>query len=150
MKIDQSAFIRDLVIDKGLTNCNANVILMKAGSVIEMLDPEDYNKIDLHKYQCLIGKLMYLVCKIRPNIAFAVGQLSKYNIDPRKGHLRAAKKIVKYLKATMQMRLIYGRESSSPKDPLLFGMKGFADSNFAGDLEDRKLVMDYCFFSTVP
>lgn len=31
MKIDQSAFIRDLVIEEGLTDCNAPVIPMKAG-----------------------------------------------------------------------------------------------------------------------
>ncbi len=35
LKIDQSAFIRDLVIEEGLTDCNANVIPMRAGSAIE-------------------------------------------------------------------------------------------------------------------
>lgn len=39
MKISQSAFIRDLVIEEGLTECNANVIPMKAGSAIEMTEP---------------------------------------------------------------------------------------------------------------
>ncbi len=34
MKIDQSAFVRDLVIKKRLTDYNANVIPMKAGSSI--------------------------------------------------------------------------------------------------------------------
>lgn len=39
------------------------------------------------------------------------------------------------------MGLIYGQESSSPKDPPPFGLKGFTDSNFIGDLEDCNLVM---------
>ncbi len=47
MKIDQSAFIQDLVIEKGLTDCNANVIPMKAGSSIKMADLEDYESADL-------------------------------------------------------------------------------------------------------
>lgn len=47
IKIDQSAFVRDLVIKKGLTDCNANVILMKAGSVIEMVDSANYDETDL-------------------------------------------------------------------------------------------------------
>lgn len=47
MKIDQSAFIRDLVIKERLTDCNVNIISMKTGSAIEMSDPEDHNETDL-------------------------------------------------------------------------------------------------------
>lgn len=39
MKISQSAFIQDLVIEKGLIKCNTNVIPMKTGSVIKMTEP---------------------------------------------------------------------------------------------------------------
>lgn len=91
---------------------------------------------------------MYLACGTRPDIAFVVGQLSKQNADPRKGYLRAAKRAVRYLRGTMQMGLIFGRESDSrlPRDPPLYGLIGYADSNFAGDPEDRKSVMGNCFF----
>lgn len=58
IKIDQLAFIRDLVIEEGLTEYNTNVILIKTRSAIEMLDPDNYDEIDLYKYQCLIRKLM--------------------------------------------------------------------------------------------
>ena len=44
------------------------------------------------------------------------------------------------------MELIYGRKRSSPKDLPPFSLKGYTDSNFAGDPEDHKLVMDYYFF----
>lgn len=50
MKIDQSAFIRDLVIKKELINCNANLIPMKADLSIEIIDPKDYEKADLYIY----------------------------------------------------------------------------------------------------
>lgn len=50
IKISQSAFIWDLVIEEGLTECNANVIPMKAGSTIEMMEPEDYEEVDLRIY----------------------------------------------------------------------------------------------------
>lgn len=115
MKIDQSAFIRDLVIEEGLTDCNAPVILMKAGSAIEMLDPDDYEETEL----------------------------SKQNADPRKGHLKAAKRVVRYLKGAIQMGLMFGRTTINPPP---YGLTGYADSNFAGDPADRKSVMGYCFF----
>lgn len=148
MKISQSVFIQDLVIEEGLTECNANVIPMKAGSTIEMTEPEDYEKADLRIYQRLIGKLMYLACGKRPNISFVVGQLSRHNVNPRKGYLGAAKRVVQYLRGTMEMGLMYSRKLNNQmsRDPLLIGLIGFADSSFAGDLEDRKLVMGYCFF----
>ncbi len=47
MKIDQSAFIRDLVIEEGLTEFNANVIPMKVGSTTEKTEPENYEEADL-------------------------------------------------------------------------------------------------------
>lgn len=138
--------MKDLVIDKGLTNCNANVMPIKAGLAIEMFNPNNYNKTDLFKDQCLIGKLIYLVCKTRPNIAFAIGWLNKHNTNPKKSHLQVAKSVVRYLKRIMQMELIYKQVSSSLKDSPPFDLKSCVDSNFAGDLENCKLVMSYCFF----
>ena len=148
MKIHQSEFIRDLVIEEGLTDCNANVIPMKAGSSIEMSDPENYEEANLHTYQRLVGKLMYLSCGTRPDISFVIRQLSRHNADPRKGHLRATKRVVRYLKGTIEMGLIFGRESAErwPRDPSPYGLVGYANSNFARDPKDRKSVMGYCFF----
>lgn len=87
IKIDQSVFIKDLVIEKRLTNYNTNVISMKVGSLIKIGDPKNYKETDLWTYQQLIGKPMYLAYSTRPNITFVVRQLSKQNVNPKKGHL---------------------------------------------------------------
>ena len=47
MKIDQSAFIRDLVIKKKLTECNPNVIPQKTNSEIDMSEVGDYEETNL-------------------------------------------------------------------------------------------------------
>ena len=46
------------------------------------------------------------------------------------------------------MGLIFGRKSvdRSPRDLLPYGLVSYADSNFAGDPEDQKSVIGYCFF----
>lgn len=72
-----------------------------------MTHPEVYEETELRKHQCLIGKLMYLACGTKQDIAFVVGSLSRYNADPRKGHLRVVKRVVRYLKGTVQMGLIF-------------------------------------------
>lgn len=75
MKIHLSVFILDPVIKKALTEYNNNVILIKTGFAIKMTEPEDYKEANLRIYRQLIGKLMYLVYGIRPDISFVVGQL---------------------------------------------------------------------------
>lgn len=60
---------------------------MKVGLFIEIIDPEIYKEADIHSYQSLIEKLMYLTYDIKPNIAFAVQQLSKHNAYTRKRYL---------------------------------------------------------------
>lgn len=51
MKIDQSAFIKDLVIKESLIDCNTNIISIKVSSAIEMSKSNDYDKTDIHTYQ---------------------------------------------------------------------------------------------------
>ncbi len=108
MKIDQLAFIRDLMIEKGLTEYNANIISMKAYSTIKMSELKDYKKTNLYIYQQLIDKLIYLSYGTRLNIVFIIGQLSKHNANLRKSHLQAVKRVVKYLSRTIEMGLVYG------------------------------------------
>ena len=50
---------------------------MKAGSIVKMNKVHNYDKTDFKVYQCLIGKLMYLLYDIKPDIGFVVRQLSK-------------------------------------------------------------------------
>lgn len=60
---------------------------MKADSSIEMhIDPKNYNETDLYIYQKIVRKLTYSLYSIKPDIAFVVGQLSRYNINLRKKH----------------------------------------------------------------
>lgn len=50
MKIDQSIFIKDLIIKKKLTEYNVNVILMKTRLIIKIIKLNDYEKTKIHKY----------------------------------------------------------------------------------------------------
>lgn len=101
-------FIKDLVIREGLIECNTNVISMKVSSSIKITDPKNYKETNLRIYQQHIRKIINLACRMRPHIAFAVGQLINHNINPRRGHLQVTKQVVQYLKGTIEMGLIFG------------------------------------------
>lgn len=111
---------------------------MKIRSAIEINNLKDYKETKLQKYPRLIDKLIYLVYGIRPNIVFVVDQLSKHNANYRKSHLQAAKRVVRYLKGTMQMGFVFGKEVNShfPRDPPLYGFIRYVDKDFAKDLVD--------------
>ncbi|UYV62579.1 hypothetical protein LAZ67_2001174 [Cordylochernes scorpioides] len=64
-------------------------------------------EVNKTQYQELIGCLLYLSTKSRPDIAFAVTLLSRYNQNPREMHMDAAKRILRYLKGSKQYGLIY-------------------------------------------
>lgn len=50
MKINQLAFIRDLIIKVAFTNCNTTVILIKTGLAINIPNMNDYKETKLYKY----------------------------------------------------------------------------------------------------
>lgn len=60
IRVSQLAYIKDLLKEENLTNCNVPTILIKAGSFIEMNEPDNYDEANLGDYQRLIEKLMYL------------------------------------------------------------------------------------------
>lgn len=94
MEINQLAFIKDLIIEEDLTKCNFNIIFIKIGSFIKIIELDNYEKVELQLYQYFIGKLIYFVFNIRPDIMFVVGQLSKYYANPRKNYIRVTKRVV--------------------------------------------------------
>lgn len=54
---------------------------MKTDLFIKMTKTNDFKNVNLVVYKQFIKKLIYLICKIKPNIAFAVCRLSKHNAD---------------------------------------------------------------------
>ena len=59
-------------------------------------------------YQSMIGSLMYAMTAIRPNIAYAIAVLSRYNHDPSNEHMVALEHVFRYLNGTKDWRLGFG------------------------------------------
>ncbi|KAK8951797.1 hypothetical protein KSP39_PZI003445 [Platanthera zijinensis] len=88
-------------------------------------------------FRALIGSLIYLTIT-RPDIAYAVGRVSRFMAEPRKSHLVAAKNILKYVKATSDMGLLYRRDAN-------FSLLGYTDADYGGDSDDRRSTSGYVF-----
>ncbi|TQE11048.1 hypothetical protein C1H46_003308 [Malus baccata] len=92
---------------------------------------------DPKTYRALVGSLLYLTIT-RPDIAFAVGIVSRYLQEPRKPHLEAAKDILNYVNSTLDFGLLY-------KTGAGFVMNGYTDADFGGDMDDRRSTSGYVF-----
>lgn len=80
----------------------------------------------------LLGCLQYLTLMSRPDITIAVSILSQFQSMPGDEHWVGLKRILRYLHGTKTYRLVYSREKDD--EPL----KGYADADFANDIEERK------------
>lgn len=89
-------------------------------------------------YREAVGSLLYLTTTTRPDIAFAVNQVSKYCQHPGLEHWRAVKRIFAYLAGTRNLGISFKQE-----DVKL--VIGYTDSDFAGDLDERKSTSGYIF-----
>ncbi|MCO5593545.1 hypothetical protein L7F22_047559 [Adiantum nelumboides] len=88
-------------------------------------------------YASAVSSLMYAMIATRPNIAFAVGVVSRYMSNPGKKHWEAVKGILRYLKVTKNMCICYGSQELS--------VMGYTDSDYARDLDNRRSTSGYVF-----
>ena len=88
------------------------------------------NKVDDTLYKQIVGSLLYLTTT-RPDIMHVVSVISRYMECHIEIHLLAAKRIFRYLQGTKEFGLFYKNGEKSD----LFG---FTDSDYAGDLDDKK------------
>ena len=70
---------------------------------------DDYQASDRLRttYQSAVGSLMYAMLGTRPDIVFTVLVVSRYGLNLTDTHLRAIKRIFRYLKATINLQLIF-------------------------------------------
>ena len=85
-------------------------------------------EVDVNNYLSIIGSCLHLAQVSRPDIAFAVGLLSRHAATPGVVHLRAALNLVKYLYSTRDLYVQYTRDPTSEggNDPQVFG-KGWRE-----------------------
>ena len=59
------------------------------------------------EYQQIVGELQFASLVARPDISCAVGTLSQFGTKPTSTHLAAAKRVLRYLKGTVDMGIVY-------------------------------------------
>ena len=92
---------------------------------------------DQLRYSQIIGSLMYLASATRPDILFDVSKLSRFISNPKDDHWKALKRVVHYLKGTMDYGIHY---TGYPRV-----LEGYSDSNWISDADEIKATSGYVF-----
>ena len=93
---------------------------------------------DITQYQRIVGKLIYLTIT-RPDISFAVNQVSQHMQTPKTNHMQMVERILKYLKGSPGSGIWMKKNETSD-------IVGYCDADWAGSIEDRKSTTSYCTF----
>ena len=99
----------------------------------------DERSVDARLYRSFIGSLRYLL-HTRLNMTYSRSILRRYMVNPIFNHWTVAKRVLRYLKGTIDFDLI------NEKGVRNFKVIGYTDSDFSCDLEDRNSTLGHVFF----
>ncbi|RVW65982.1 Retrovirus-related Pol polyprotein from transposon TNT 1-94 [Vitis vinifera] len=140
--LSQETYINKVLERFRMKNCSPSVSPIVKGDRFNLnqcpknnLEREQMKNIP---YASAVGSLMYAQVCTRPDIAFAVGMLGRYQSNPGIDHWKAAKKVMRYLQGTKDYKLMYRRTSN-------LEVVGYSDSDFAGCVDSRKSTSGYIF-----
>mgnify|MGYP002631971453 FL=1 len=103
-------------------------------------------------YLSVVGSLLHITNCLRCDVAFAVGCLARFASAPGPQHVRACKRVLKYLYSTRNLGIRYTRYSKHKNEPMMYAgakhpldngtnlLQIFADSDYAAD-ETRRSTM---------
>ena len=101
---------------------------------------ENEAAVDGTVFRQIVGSLRY-ICHTRPEFAFCVGMISKFMSDPRHSHMVATKRILRYLRGTLNMGILFPHQDEKVRPHLV----AYSDSDWCGDVLDRRSTMGYIF-----
>jgi len=89
-------------------------------------------------YQQAMGSLMYAMLCIWPDLAHPISVVSQHMANPSLEHWIAIKGIFRHLQGTLQFKLRF--KGLPPQD-----LVGYCDTDWVGDLEDRRSTTRFVF-----
>src|SRR4051812_29800682 len=89
-------------------------------------------------YASAIGSIMYAMICTPPDVSYALSVTSRYQADPGEGHWTTVKNMLKYLKRTKEVFLVYGGEDE-------LSVRGYTYASYHNNLDDSRSQSGYVF-----
>lgn len=135
IKMDHTKYIMRMLVTHDMQDCKG---VMSPMDKTKLTKATADTLID-ENIRPLVGSLRFVVLS-RPDIAFAVGCVSRYVNSPTKEVVAACKRILRYLKGTIDKGLVYKGNGGRGWE-----LHGYVDADLAGDINDRRSTTGYVF-----
>ncbi|KAK9947389.1 hypothetical protein M0R45_003016 [Rubus argutus] len=136
--VSQHKYAKDLVHKAGLDACNTHLTPCQSGLKLYTEGGDPLSASDAIQFRSLVGCLQYLTFT-RPDIAFSVNTVCQFLHNPTTHHYNAAKRILRYVKGTIDSGIMFPRgDMCGTHDQLRVHISAFCDADWAGDPNDRK------------
>jgi hypothetical protein len=132
--ISQMKYTRDILKKFGMDKAKTIKTLMGTNGHLDL--DLGGTSVDQKVYRSMIGSLLYL-CASRSDIIFSVCICARFQAAPKDCHLRAVKRIMRYLVLTPNLGLWYPKGSH-------FELLGYSDADYAECKVDRKSTSETC------
>jgi hypothetical protein len=132
--LSQEKYTKDLLKRFNMEKCKPIKTPMPTNGHLDL--DEGGNPVNQILYRSMIGSLLYLTAS-RPDIMFSLYMCARFQSNPKKAHLRAVKRILRYLRHTPSIGLWYPKGAT-------FDLIGYSDSDYAGCKIDRKSTYGGC------
>ena len=132
--LSQGHYVKQILekFDKG-----SNAVVKTPIDVLFSLKKNFGESYDQLQYSRVIGSLMYVMTCTRPDIANAVGKLSRFTSNPSRLHWKALIKLLRYLRFTADYGLHYNRYPAV--------LEEYSDANWISDSASTKSTSGYIF-----
>ncbi|KAL0451507.1 UNVERIFIED_CONTAM: Retrovirus-related Pol polyprotein from transposon RE2 [Sesamum latifolium] len=134
--ITQTKYLTDILQDANLMDAKPAATPLTPGSKFSQDEGSFLPSPD--SYRRLVGRLLYLGFS-RPNISFAVQQLSQFLQHPCTSHWSDVVHVLRYLRGTMSLGLFFSVQSS-------LQLSAYSDASWAACLDSRRSVTGFCIF----
>jgi hypothetical protein len=132
--ISQRKYVLDILEETGMLDCKPADTPMDPN--VKLLPNQGEPYPDPGRYRRLVGKLNYLTIT-RPDISFPVSVVSQFLNSPCESHWNAVVRILRYIKGSPGKGLVYTDKGHT-------NVMGYADADWAGDVNDRRSTSGYC------
>lgn len=143
--LDQELYITKALEKYGFAECRTAPTPEVVGAAHATPTEKQAEPTDKQRYMEIVGTLMYAAISTRPDIVHAVYYLAAHMVDPRRQHMDAAERVLRYLAGTRDLGLVFGSRNESVSDSrghtqLELDVCAYADADWANDKSDRRSV----------
>lgn len=134
--LSQTEKVKQILQNYNMQDCNSTKIPLN-NSDTKRSDKTENKKFP---YREVIGSLLYLNNKTRPDLSFSINFASRYMESPTKSDVDNVKHIMRYLKGNENLGIKFTKNCKNCE------IIAYSDADFAGDLDTRKSTTGYLVF----